>query len=75
MDYNTIMSLYFYDMQNILESYAKIIEDRNKEEQKQAKEQGYDPKDMNPKDMMNNAMNSAKGMMPKMPTMNMPGFK
>lgn len=61
MDYITIMNLWFYDLQNILESYSKIVEERNNEEQKQAKESGYDPKQANPKTVME----SAKNMMPK----------
>lgn len=42
-----------------------MIEKRNEEEQKQAKAQGYDPKQATPKGMMD----SAKGMMPKTPSM------
>ena len=71
MDYNTIMSIWFYDFENILEHYTKILEERNNEEERRAKEQGYDQKNMNPNDMMK----SAKGMMPtmhKMPSLSFP---
>ena len=68
MDYYSIMNLWFYDLQNILESYSKIIEERNNEEQKHAKENGYDPKQANPKTMME----SAKNMMPKIPNFSFP---
>lgn len=68
MDYNTVMSIWFYDFQNILETYSKIIEERNSEEQKRASDQGYDMNKMNP----NSMMNSAKGMIPKMPNISFP---
>ena len=64
-DYTTIKDWWFYDLQNVLESYSNIIEKRNEEEQKQAKAQGYDPKQATPKGVMD----SAKGMMPKTPSM------
>lgn len=32
MDYNTIMSLWMYDFQNILESYSKMLEERKRAE-------------------------------------------
>lgn len=35
MDYQTIMNLWMYDFQNILENYSKIVEERKKEEEKQ----------------------------------------
>ena len=34
MDYQTIMNLWMYDFQNILENYSKIVEERKKEEDK-----------------------------------------
>lgn len=70
MDYNTLLSIWFYDFQNILDSYSNILEERNEEEQKQAKAQGYDPKHTNPKTMMD----SAKNLMPKMPQISIPKF-
>lgn len=72
MGYWDIMNLWFYDFQNILQSYQNIIEMRNKEEEDQARKQGYDPSKYTPDNMMKNA----KGMMPSMPKMpNMSGFK
>lgn len=68
--WDTIMNMNFYDFQNILESYSRILEERREEEKKQAKEQGYDPKDYNP----NNMMKQAQKSMPKMPNIQMPKF-
>ena len=70
MDYNTIMSLWFYDFQNILKTFKSIVEQRNKAEEDEYKKQGYDKNNMNPNSMMKNA----KSMMPKMPSMGR-GFK
>lgn len=68
MDYNTIMSLWFYDFQNIIETYQRILEKRKEEEKKQAKQEGYDPDKFSPDGMMKQVTNS----MPKMPTINIP---
>jgi len=38
MDYNTIMNLWMYDFQNILERYSKMVEERKEEEKKQNEE-------------------------------------
>lgn len=38
MDYATIMNLWMYDFQNILERYNKMIEERKEEEKKQNEE-------------------------------------
>lgn len=72
MGYNDIMNLWFYDFQNILNTYKDIIEERNKEEEEQAKKQGLDKNNLNPNNMMKNFQNSMSSM-PKMP--NMSGFK
>lgn len=69
MGYFDIMNLWFYDFQNILNSYKNIIEARNKEEEEQAKKQGYDKNNLNPNTMMKNAAQN----MPKIPKMS--GFK
>lgn len=72
MGYWDIMNLWFYDFQNILTTYQEIIEKRNKEEEEQAKKQGYDMNKMSPEGMMK----SAKGMIPTMPKMpSMGGIK
>lgn len=68
MDYNTIMGLWFYDFQNIIETYNKIIEKRNEEEKQRAKDEGYDPGKYNPDSMMKQVSKS----MPKMPSINIP---
>jgi hypothetical protein len=38
MDYATIMNLWMYDFQNILERYGKMIEERKEDEKKQNEE-------------------------------------
>lgn len=67
MDYQTIMSLWYYDLENIMESYSNILEERENAEKKRAKEQGYNY-NTSPKDLMNNA----KSMIPKMPNLTIP---
>lgn len=71
MDYNTIMNLWYYDMQNIMDCYSKILEAREQSEEQRAKEQGIDMSQMNPRTMME----SAKSTMPKMPNIKFPNFK
>lgn len=71
MDYATIMGLCYYDMQNIIEHYSRILEAREKSEEERAREQGVDMSQMNPKAMMD----SAKSSMPKMPNIKFPNFK
>ena len=72
MGYWDIMNLWFYDFQNILMTYQEIIEKRNKEEEQQAKNQGFDKNKMSPDGMMK----GMKGMLPSMPKMSsMGGFK
>ena len=72
MGYWDIMGLWMYDFQNILTTYQAIIEKRNKEEEEQAKRQGFDKNKMSPEGMMK----GMKGMMPSMPSMpKMGGFK
>ena len=73
MGYWDIMNLWFYDFQNILKSYQAIIEKRNKEEEEEAKRQGYDKSKMSPDGMMKNVKGMMSNSMPKMP--NMGGFK
>ena len=72
MGYWDIMNLWFYDFQNILMTYQEIIEKRNKEEEQQAKNQGFDKNKMSSDGMMK----CMKGMLPSMPKMpSMGGFK
>ena len=53
-------------------TYQEIIEKRNKEEEQQAKNQGFDKNKMSPDGMMK----GMKGMLPSMPKMpSMGGFK
>lgn len=68
ISFSDVMNLWFYDFQNIIDRYSNIVEQRKEEEDRQYKNQGYDPNDMNPKSMMKNA----QSMMPKMPSINMP---
>lgn len=70
MDYTTIMNLWYYDMQNIMDNYSRILEERNEAEEKKANEQGVDTSRMNPKSIMD----SAKSLMPKMPKVNIPNL-
>ena len=71
MSYDTIMNLQFYVFQNILEHYSNILEDRRKAEEEEMKKHGYDEKNMNPQNMMQQAQKSMPTM-PKMPTIQMP---
>ena len=73
MGYWDIMELWFYDFQNILKSYQAIIEKRNKDEEDEAKRQGFDKNKMSPDGMMKNVKGMMSNSMPKMP--NMGGFK
>ncbi len=68
MQWDVIMSLNFYDFQNILDSYTRILEQRKEEEEAEMKKQGYDEKNMNPQ----NLISQAKKNIPKMPTINTP---
>ena len=70
MDYTTIMNLWYYDMQNIMDNYSRILEERNEAEEKKANEQGIDKSQMNPKSIMD----SARSSMPKIPKINIPNF-
>ena len=70
MDYTTIMNLWYYDMQNIMDNYSRILEERNEAEEQKANEQGVDTSRMNPKSIMD----SAKSLMPKMPKVNIPNL-
>lgn len=70
--WDTIMSMNFYDFENILQYYANILEDRRKEEEEDAKRHGYDESKMNPNSMMKEAQKSVQ--MPKLPSVNIPKF-
>ena len=74
MQYDTIMGMLFYEFQNVLETYSKILEERREEEEKEYAENGFDPSDYSPDKMMKNA-NSYMNKMPQMPSMpQMPKF-
>ena len=73
MDYNTIMNLWMYDFQNILLTFTRIIEQRNKEEENMAKQQGFDPFNFSPDNMMKSVGKAVQ--MPKLPNFNGGGFK
>ena len=71
MQYDTIMGMLFYEFQNVLETYSKILEERREEEEKEAEDNGLNTSKYSPDKMMRNAQN----YMPKMPNMpNMPKF-
>ena len=72
MDWNTIMSMWFYDFQNTLETFSNILKDRKEQEEKDAKEKGYDKSKMNPNSLMKQAGNympKKSSSIPKMPSM------
>ena len=71
MQYDTIMGMLFYEFQNVLEAYSKILEERKEEEEKQYAESGMDPSNFTPDKMMKNAQNyiSQSSQMPSMPSM------
>jgi len=71
MQWDVIMSLNFYDFQNILDSYTRILEERKEEEEAEMKRNGYDEKSMNPQNMMRQAQKN----MPKPPVIQTPKFK
>ena len=71
MQWDVIMSLNFYDFQNILDSYTRILEERKQAEDEEMKKQGYDEKTMNPQSMMQQAQKN----MPKPPVIQTPKFK
>lgn len=63
MQYDTIMGMLFYEFQNVLETYSKILEERREEEEKESAENGLDTSKYTPDRMMRTAQN----YMPKMP--------
>lgn len=65
MDYNTIMSLWMYDFQNILERYSKMVEERNEEEKKQNEEY-----EKNYSSSSNKILKQYTPQIPKIPNMN-----
>lgn len=72
-EWDTIMNLPFYDLQNVLESYTRILKERKEEEEKEMKSQGYNPEDYRPENMQRVLQsNMPKMQMPKMP--NIPKF-
>ena len=76
MQYDTIMGMLFYEFQNVLETYSKILEERREEEEKEAAENGFDNSNYSPDKMMRNAQNYIPKMpsMPQMPKIDIPNF-
>ena len=70
MSYDTIMNLQFYIFENILNHYNTILEERKKEDEEEAKKQGYDG-NQSPENMMRQVQKN----MPKLPTIQMPKIK
>lgn len=70
MQWDVIMSLNFYDFQNILDSYTRILAERKEEEETEMKKNGYDEKSINPQNMMRQVQNN----MPKPPKITIPKF-
>ena len=71
MQWDVIMGLNFYDFQNILDSYTRILEERKQAEEEEMKKQGYDEKSMNPQ----NIMRQAQSNIPKPPKITVPKVK
>ena len=76
MQYDTIMGMLFYEFQNVLETYSKILEDRREEEEKEYAENGFDPSEYSADKMMKNAHTYMSKMpsMPQMPKFDIPKF-
>lgn len=76
MQYDTIMGMLFYEFQNVLETYSKILEERREEEEKESAEKGLDFNKYNPDKMMRSAQNyvSKSPQMPNMPKIDIPKF-
>ena len=73
MPYDTIMGMLFYEFQNVLETYSRILEERREEEEKEAAENGMDFSEYTPDRMMRNAQNYMSKM-PNMPKIDIPKF-
>ena len=71
MQYDTIMGMLFYEFQNVLETYSKILEERREEEEKEYDENGINSSKYSPENMMRNAQSymSKFNQMPNMPSM------
>jgi hypothetical protein len=76
MQYATIMGMLFYEFQNVLETYAKILEERREAEEKENAENGFDMSKYTPDRMMKAAQNYApkSHQMPSVPKINIPKF-
>ena len=76
MQYDTIMGMLFYEFQNILETYSKVLEERREEEEKESEKQGIDYSNYSPDRIMKNAQNYMSNMpnMPNIPKINIPKF-
>ena len=74
MQYDTIMKMLFYEFQNVLETYSKILEERREEEEKQNEEYGFDASKYSPDNMMRNAQSYMQNShsMPQMPKIEIP---
>jgi hypothetical protein len=70
MQYDTIMGMLFYEFQNVLETYSKILEERREAEEKENAENGIEYANYTPDRMMRTAQN----YMPKMPKIDVPKF-
>ena len=76
MQYDTIMGMLFYEFQNVLETYSKILEERREEEEKENAENGFDTSNYSPDRMMRTAQNYMSQMpnMSQMPKIDIPKF-
>ena len=68
MQYDTIMGMLFYEFQNVLETYSKILEERRDEEEKENEENGINYSNYSPDRMVRTAQNYMSKM-PQMPNM------
>jgi hypothetical protein len=59
MQYDTIMGMLFYEFQNVLEAYSKILEERKEAEEKENQENGIDSSKYTPERMMKSIRGNA----------------
>lgn len=67
--WSTIMDMNFYDLENCLKSYNRILEERKKAEEEEAKKEGFDDSKYSPEALMSQAQRSLK-----VPSVNIPKF-
>ena len=74
MQYDTIMGMLFYEFQNVLETYSRILDERREAEEKENAENEMDYSKYIPNNIMRDAQNymSKYPQMPQMPKIDIP---